>query len=108
VLVVELEPFLRVLKRLLIRDIINEDAKIGVLEVTRNEAFEPFLSCGVPELQSIVFILIGKVSHKEIDANGGTVVGFETIVNEPVNDGGFPNMLVSQENDFVLYFSTDS
>lgn len=52
---------------------------MGVLQVARDETSEAFLSCGVPELQTVGLVAVDKVLNEKIDADGGLDVAACTL-----------------------------
>lgn len=56
------------------------------------------------------------IFDKEIDSNGRLIdkkryyilIGFEGIINEPGDDTGFSSAGVTEKNDFILFFGTDT
>jgi hypothetical protein len=58
---VELHPLLGAVERFEIGDVVDEDAEMGVLEVTGDEAFESFLPRCVPELQAVRLVAMHQV-----------------------------------------------
>lgn len=72
-LIVQFQPFERILQRLIIADIIDDQTATRILKVTRDETLEPFLSGSVPKLNAVMPISIGDVFDKEINAYGSLI-----------------------------------
>lgn len=61
-------PDVDVLKSVFVSDIEDEDCTVGIADVSWYEASKLFLSCGVPELETIDQSLIDNIFHNEVDA----------------------------------------
>lgn len=70
ILLIERDPFLQVLHRIHIADIIDEDPADSILQISRNQTFEPLLAGSVPELKPVASVVIHEVLGEEVDSDG--------------------------------------
>lgn len=67
---VQLLPDGQVLQTFGIVNIVDQQTKVGVLEIAGDQTSKALLSSRVPQLQTIVFVLRSQVPDQEINANG--------------------------------------
>ena len=105
----EVQPFIDAFERRPEGDVDDDEASVCISDVGGDECSEPFLSGCVPELQSegLSFDLHG--FGDKVDADGGlniflSYVGgeLEGVVDEPGDDGGLADVLISNEYYFEL------
>ena len=73
-----------------------------VLEIAGDEALESLLSRSVPQLQAVGAVVVHHVLDQEVDADGGVVGVLETVVDETLDYGSLPHVLVTQKHHLVL------
>lgn len=69
-------PHSDILKRTLLRNIINEDCKLCIFEVCGDQTAISLLPSRIPHLQTVALAVLGDILHIKIDA--------DCCLNEPV------------------------
>lgn len=105
----EFVPVVQSLQSLGLGDVEHEYDAMRVLQVRWNETAIAFLSCGVPHLETVIYPVSSDVLDVEIDAdcrlslNCWYIISLiETFAGVSLDDGRFPDALVSQEHDTVF------
>lgn len=69
VVLVQVQPSIDIVERCPGGDIKDYERTVSIPEIARDERLEPFLSCCVPNLNTVVLVLIGNILGQKINAD---------------------------------------
>eukprot|EP00632_Arachnochrysis_sp_CCMP2950_P002849 CAMPEP_0185710538 /NCGR_PEP_ID=MMETSP1164-20130828/30938_1 /TAXON_ID=1104430 /ORGANISM="Chrysoreinhardia sp, Strain CCMP2950" /LENGTH=452 /DNA_ID=CAMNT_0028378055 /DNA_START=46 /DNA_END=1403 /DNA_ORIENTATION=+ len=96
------DPLGRVDVRGAVRRVVHDDGDRAVADVRRDEAAEPLLAGGVPQLEPHGAVLEVHRFGEKVDADRRLIALVEAIVHEPVDDARLADALVAEEDEFDL------
>ena len=83
----EIAPFLAVLKRLIVADVVNDNATVGAFVELVSNGLEPFLASSIPQLEESSLTVSEFHWHFiEVSRNGWVIAVSETAFSEYVGE----------------------
>lgn len=93
-----LMPIGYILIWILTSNIINNNSYLTILNISRNETLEPFLTSSVPKMQLISLFSYLNIFNRKVNSNGRRLVHIKRVLNVPLDNRTLTYPLVSKEN----------